>query len=114
MLMRKDLGGSITRSLTDGSQRQRYGRWSPDGRWIAQVSGGNTGRRDIGVMPAGGGPERRIATSEGIFTARTPDSKSLVIADRATAEDPFQLVMLGVNDGSRRELTAPERGHLAC
>ena len=52
-------------------------------------------------------PERKIATSEGIFPAWTPDSKSLVVADRATAEDPFQLVMLGVNDGSRRELTTP-------
>jgi Tol biopolymer transport system component len=111
MLMRKDLDGSNTRPLTDGSRSQRYGRWSPDGKWIAQVSGGHSGRRDVGVMPAGGGPERKIATSEGIFPAWTPDSKSLVVADRANAEDPFQLVMLGVNDGSRRELTAPERGH---
>ncbi|HUQ94317.1 MAG TPA: protein kinase [Bryobacteraceae bacterium] len=111
ILMRKDLDGSNTRPLTDGSQSERYGRWSPDGKWIAQVSGGSTGRRDVGVMAAGGGPERKISTSEGIFPAWTPDSKSLVVADRATAEDPFQLVMLGVNDGSRRQLTAPERGH---
>ena len=111
ILMRKDLNGSGTRPLTDGSQLERYGRWSPDGKWIAQVSGGHGGRHDVGVMPAGGGPERKIATSEGIFPTWTPDSKSLVIADRATAEDPFQLVMLGVNDGSRRELTAPARGH---
>ena len=111
ILMRKDLDGSNTRPLTDGSRQERYARWSPDGKWIAQVSGSGAWRRDVGVIPAEGGTERKIATSEGIFPAWTPDSKSLVVADRATAEDPFQLVMLGVNDGSRRELTAPERGH---
>ena len=44
---------------------------------------------------------------QGSDPAWTADSKSLVVADRATAEDPFQLLMFGVNDGSRRELTNP-------
>ena len=49
VLMRKDLDGSGTRPLTDGSQLERYGRWSPDGKWIAQVSGGHGGRHDVGT-----------------------------------------------------------------
>ena len=51
-------GGAATR-LTADAGRDLMPRFSPDGRWIA-FTGEYQGNRDVYVIPAQGGPARRL------------------------------------------------------
>lgn len=111
ILARKNLDGTSARSLTDASRQERYGRWSPDGKWIAQVSGHANARRDVGVMPAEGGPERKWGQAREFFQPGPRIQNRSLSPTGQLPRTPSKLVILGGADGSRRELTAPQRGY---
>ena len=75
-------GGPATR-LTHDPGTISYPRFSPDGRWIA-FTARRAGTTDVYVMPASGGPERRLtffAASAGVdgeVVTWTPDSRGIV------------------------------------
>src|SRR5437870_5741175 len=52
-------GGSNPRRLTVHSARDIHPRFSPDGKWVA-FSSARYGNYDVSVMPAAGGPAKRL------------------------------------------------------
>jgi Tol biopolymer transport system component len=92
--------------------------WSPDGRQIAFLRHEEGERGEIlhavFVIPALGGPVRRVATSRsysyGHALAWTPDGRSLLINDKESPDEPEALFALSVESGERRRLTRPPSG----
>ncbi len=102
-------------------------KWSPDGKWIAFVRYRGDGRTGINVIPALGGLERELVASYPAFSNAggywgnwyenldwTPDSKWLVIAQRATADGPVALVLLALETGEIRPLLPPSASPYAA
>ena len=93
--------------------------WSPDGRYIAfgRVRGAVTFltgmMRGIFVIPAIGGPERKLAEAQTPYEDTdplltwSPDGKWLVISDRTPSEKVVSLFLLSIETGERRRLTYP-------
>ncbi|HEY3198711.1 MAG TPA: DPP IV N-terminal domain-containing protein [Nitrospirales bacterium] len=94
--------------------------WSPDGRYVAFMREweGNGG---IYLVPSLGGPERKLAD---VFAADrsgwgwrylnwlswAPDGKSLAVADKSSASEPFSIFLLSILTGEKRRLTSPPAG----
>jgi eukaryotic-like serine/threonine-protein kinase len=108
-------GGPPLRLTTDPADD--YGpRWSPDGRFIAFLRDLAPGKAALLLIPALGGPERRIAevvtmhaplSLPGPHLAWSPDGKSLVISTRESATGPCALFLLSIESGEREQLTSP-------
>ena len=96
---------------------------SPDGRQISFVRMTERGKEFL-VVPALGGPERRIAASAaqqlistpdpGMITksfgpAWSPDGASLAIVDLPTSHEPDSVYLVSIDTGQRRRLTFPVR-----
>ncbi|HEX5482082.1 MAG TPA: S41 family peptidase [Terriglobia bacterium] len=77
--------GSI-RDITDTTDvREKYATWSPDGRWIAYVSG-RSGEDEVYIRPEDGlGKEIRVTFDDKMFRLPpvwSPDSQKLLFADK--------------------------------
>src|SRR5579883_973455 len=56
-----DVEGGAPRQFTAGPKRDRYPRWSPDGRWLAFVSEREPKKKaQLYVMPTSGGEATRL------------------------------------------------------
>ncbi|MFZ1906752.1 MAG: PDZ domain-containing protein [Steroidobacteraceae bacterium] len=104
--------GGVASRLTADPGQDVMPRFSPDGQWIA-FTGEYQGNRDVYVIPAGGGPARRLTfTSDAVPDAPlrlgpnnmvdtwTPDSKSIVFLSRRAAWNagfprPFSVPLAG-------------------
>jgi Tol biopolymer transport system component len=82
-----------------------YGpRWSPDGRFIAFLRELSKEKSVLLLIPALGGPERKIAEifavhsvlMPGPYLAWSPDGNSLVISDKDSLKEPFALFLLSI------------------
>lgn len=79
--------GSENRALTFGKEKQVHPRWSPDGKWIAFLSGRTDENENdqLWVMSSSGGEAERLTEQKGSVEdfAWAPDSKrmALVIHD---------------------------------
>jgi Tol biopolymer transport system component/DNA-binding winged helix-turn-helix (wHTH) protein len=99
--------------LTTGSAFDSSPAWSPDGRYIAFLRDLSGEKAAVLLIPALGGPERKIAEvfprSWALCTslAWSPDGNSLVISDRDTPEEPTGLFLLAIDTGEKRKLTSP-------
>jgi Tol biopolymer transport system component/DNA-binding winged helix-turn-helix (wHTH) protein len=112
LLMRIDLSGALTDTLTRPEQLSRgdnLPRFSPDGTTLAFVRGDRGSSRDVFVMPSEGGPPRRL--TNGFFSCGgmdwAPDGKSLIIS--ATLRGPYELWRVPL-DGTEPILLAV-KGH---
>ena len=111
----KLVGGDMPLRLTTNPARDLSPAWSPDGRWIAFARVGDDPA--IFLVPALGGPERRIAplTSAAVDSYLadagamewTPDGKSLIIVDSDTPGGACHLALLSVETGQKQPLTKP-------
>ncbi len=111
-------GGAPVR-LTSDAAMDISPAWSPDGRWIAFIRLAAVGRQDgLYVVPAIGGPERRIASLLVVYSqswwtspllAWTPDGK--YIAAGSQYKDPGRtgIVLASVDTGEVRPLAEPKQ-----
>jgi serine/threonine protein kinase len=89
--------------------------WSPDGRYIAFYRESGAGGA-IFMVPALGGPERRLGQStetwwSGADLSWSPDGKFLAITDRIAGTDLLGIFLLSVETGERQRLTLPPQGY---
>jgi tricorn protease len=118
--------GGVASRLTTDPGIDLLPRFSPDGRWIA-FTGEYQGNRDVYVIPAGGGPARRLTfTSDVVPNAPTrwgpdnmvvtwtPDSKSIVFLSRRYSWNSWygQLFEVPVTGGLPAELPLDRGGFL--
>src|SRR5262249_36235281 len=83
--------------------------WSPDGRFIAFMRRQSIGSESVILIPAVGGPERRVAqAADGLDWS--PDGQYLLVADKASQGEPASLSLLSIETGERRKPTAPPSG----
>jgi len=108
----KLIGPGAPLRLTTDPEQDRGPAWSPDGRWIAFVRFPSNGQSAVFVIPALGGPERKLgdlnARGSIRFTwlAWTKDSRWLVVSDAGLMQDPGGLFLLSIETGERRRLTS--------
>jgi eukaryotic-like serine/threonine-protein kinase len=88
--------------------------WSPDGRFIAFRRDLSRQKSAVLLVPALGGPERKIAEFyagaadlPGPYLAWSPDGNSLGISGRDSPTGPFALFLLSIETGEKRKLTSP-------
>jgi eukaryotic-like serine/threonine-protein kinase len=105
--------------LTTNPARDYSPAWSPDGRSIAFLRELPKKKNAVLLIPALGGPERKLAEIadvqylkhlNGPYLAWSPDSASLVITDRASLTESGALFVLSIENGEKRKLTFPPAG----
>ena len=113
----RSIDGSPELQLTKDAAADHAPAWSPDGQRIAFVRV-LEGKREIVVLPALGGPERRLfeAAPElgnwmwwgGAYgLSWTPDGKHLVFGDQSGPASNSAIYLYSFEDGERRQLTHP-------
>ena len=117
----KQIGGGPPLHLTSDPAPDKFPAWSPDGRSIAFIREKGD-KQEVLVIPALGGPERKLAqiasdlpelTLDPPYLSWSPDSKYLVTWDHASHEEPPGLFVLSIATGEKRRLTTPPAPALA-
>jgi Tol biopolymer transport system component/predicted Ser/Thr protein kinase len=109
----KLIGTETTLRLTDNPAEDCCPAWSPDGRYIAFMRSSGT-KDEIFIIPALGGPERKLQTISGArpsgrlrFVSWSPDGRLLAFADQGPDEGPYAIFLVSVESLERRKLSAP-------
>ena len=107
------IGSNEPRRLTTDADIEFSPAWSPDGRSIAFLKGPDGGVATLMVMPAAGGPARKISDT-GMQTSPvykriewSPDGRWIVMEDGTSAAEGYGLILVSVETGERRQLTQP-------
>jgi Tol biopolymer transport system component len=110
----KLIGGGPPLPLTRHAADDYSPAWSPDGRWIAFLRDLSAGKVAVLLVPALGGPERKLAEIEtaapagpfGSYLAWSPDGSSLAMSRKGSPDEGVGLFLLSVETGERRRLTS--------
>lgn len=118
----KAVGTEPPRRLTQDPESECHPAWSPDGQWIAFAhcapglyAGHAQLRLDVLVMPAAGGPKRRVGeirrswNPPASLLSWTSDSRALAVEDGEGPQGTGSLVLMRIADGRRDWLTAAPR-----
>jgi tricorn protease len=123
-LWRVGLGGGLARRLTTDAGMDLMPRFSPDGREIA-FTGDYDGNTDVYVIPAEGGPARRLTFHsdvvehaptrwgpDNMVVGWTPDGKDVLFLSRRTTFNSWfgQLFLVSREGGLPRQFPVPRGG----
>jgi Tol biopolymer transport system component/predicted Ser/Thr protein kinase len=111
----QQIGAGSPLRLTTDAANDYAPAWSPDGRAIAFLRQGTDPRHsELRLVPPLGGPERKIADirPHAIFLRPVtlgwcPDSSCIVVTDALGEAATDAIVLISVDTGAKRELTAP-------
>jgi serine/threonine protein kinase len=90
--------------------------WSPDGRQIAFIREESERKRNFYVIPALGGPERRLYTDTGTFLLNynrldwSPNGGTLVFSEFPEKDKGYggsRIALLSLRDSTTKQLTSP-------
>jgi Tol biopolymer transport system component len=105
----RPVGSETLLRLTSDPAVDCCSTWSPDGRSVAFIRRG-AGEGTVFVVPAVGGPERRVATLRtwyGSSLSWSPDGRALAVSDADAREGPFAIVLLSLDTLEKRRITNP-------
>ena len=108
----KQDGAETPLRLTSDPAREFSPAWSPDGREVAFVRIGT--EREVVVVPAIGGSERRLVSfgeRDVAAVAWSPDGTTLAVSAQTEAGGPFVLFLLSTETLQLRQLTTPPPAH---
>ena len=100
--------------MTSATADDAYPAWSPDGKHIAFIRRGAGTRADIMIVPATGGPERKLreirlsALISGRMLAWTPDAKWLCFTNEIGAAGHHVLFLYSPDLGAVQRLLPEE------
>jgi Tol biopolymer transport system component/DNA-binding winged helix-turn-helix (wHTH) protein len=112
-----------------GNDRDNYPTWSPDGRQIAFARFQSDDQRNLYVIPALGGSERRVYTAsfpkwsspstneEPRYCNKmdwSPDGNSLIFSESVDQGSKARLTLLSLSDLTTRPLTSPHNQQSDC
>jgi eukaryotic-like serine/threonine-protein kinase len=114
----KLLGENEPQRLTKSTAEESAPAWSPDGRWIAFLRSLPGERQGVFLVPAIGGPERKVAevntvasiSLSGPGVSWHPGGKWLAVADRSSFAEDEAMFLLSIETGEKRRLTSPPAG----
>ena len=98
--------------LTQNPARDYSPAWSPDGRFIAFLRALPTGKAAMLLVPALGGPERKVSEispwdDDCTNLAWSPDANFLATSGNEAPGEPPLLYLISVEGGEKRRLTSP-------
>ena len=95
-----DENGQNVQRLTVNRARDVYGRFSPDGKWIAFSSERN-GNLDVYLIPAGGGNAKQLTahSAEDIVLGWSADSRSVLFSSNRGEDFMPQLYLVSTEGG---------------
>ncbi len=108
----KQIGVEKPLQLTSDFGYNFYPAWSPDGRYIAFAHGSKTEKPGIYVLPAVGGPPRKLielpnAESCKPIPSWSPDGKFLLFSDKIPSTPTCAVYQIGLDDMKVRQITSP-------
>ncbi len=106
----KMIGTENAVRLTTGPGPEGAPAWSPDGRSIAFIKLLSENKVGIFLMPAIGGPDRRVATINPCPGALSWHSSGewLAVAEQNPPEAPCSIYAVSITTGEKRKLTNPQ------
>jgi Tol biopolymer transport system component/DNA-binding winged helix-turn-helix (wHTH) protein len=114
----KMIGSETTLRLTNDPAFDCCPAWSPDGRYIAFMRSPET-KGEIFIVPALGGPERKLPTTSGArpfqiwrSVSWSPDGRFLAFVDQGPDEGPYAIFLVSVENLERHQLSAPAAEYL--
>jgi eukaryotic-like serine/threonine-protein kinase len=111
------LGGGNPIPITHDPTDEISPDWSPDGRFIAFVRALSDSASGVFLIPAIGGPERKLAeihqpgpAYDAPYLSWFPDSNGLAVVDQESPTSPKAIFRLSVETGEKQRLTSPPQG----
>jgi Tol biopolymer transport system component len=94
--------------LTRGRAGVSHPAWSPDGRQLAFLRRSTEGPSDVVVIPALGGPERRLTSTLCVACGLSwsPDGKVLAVPDKGSPNEPDGLFLVSAETATKSRLTS--------